>query len=501
MAGAPAPVQQPGRSAGASAALGRADRWALPAILALAALNFGWQLGSSGFYVDEVLSVQHSLPSLSGVLSAVRMSETTPWTFFVFLHEWLYRTGSQTEWVVRLPSAIAGVALVGAVYWMARAFVERRPALLAAALCALSPLVLEYAQQVRVYVFVMLAATVAVGATVRAAEASTGRSRMLAFGAVAAVLSLWLHYTAALVIAPLCVWLATRVEIPRRWRAAFVGVCLVAAVAVLPLLIDQYHNAPNGGLVGVANLTWANVARIAATPFDSRVPGGVDVIRLIGVAAVLASAFVLVLRGRERVRSGRLLAALGVCAPLVLIAIGIAGKDVVITRYTAVAAPFMLTAIAAAVTLLPRPPAATLLIATLVVSAVGLAASHQRTGYYAPAREAIAYIRTRLAPADVILTPGPPGDDVPLDYYGQRLLDPLPEFIASTDTGRVAAALAERRRVWLITQIAGGNLSNTALLKSASLLLGARGYRALSVHTFTTTATFAVVLAVPASTR
>ena len=106
---------RPGRSSAPGAVGERWERWALPAILAVAALNFFWQLGSSSYYVDEVLSIEHALPSLGNVLSAVRTGETTPWTFFVFLHEWLYRTGSQAEWVTRLPSAVAGVALVAAV--------------------------------------------------------------------------------------------------------------------------------------------------------------------------------------------------------------------------------------------------------------------------------------------------------------------------------------------------------------------------------------------------
>jgi len=501
----------------------RWERWALPAILAVAALNFFWQLGSSSYYVDEVLSIEHALPSLGNVLSAVRTGETTPWTFFVFLHEWLYRTGSQAEWVTRLPSAVAGVALVAAVYWMAGAFLDRRPALLAAALCALSPLVLEYAQQVRMYVFLMLAVTIAVGATVRAGSASAGsasagsasagsasgasasaraaaasphRTRLLVLGAAAAVLSLWLHYAAAAVILPLCVWLGTRANIPWRSRAAFIGACLVAEVLLLPLAKDQYNEAPNG-LVGIAGITWSNVVRIAETPLDSRVLGGVDVIRLLGVAAVVGSVLILALRGRSAVRSRGLLVTLALLAPVAVVILGIAGKDVVLTRYTSVAAPFLITAIAAAVAVLPRAGAALLVTATLIVAGVGLVASHQRTGFYPPSREVISYIHAHELPGDVVLTPGAPGTDIPLDYYGQRLLHPLPEFIAASNTTQVNAAIARRQRVWYIEEIPNYSFTGATLLGAGSALFRARGYRAVSARTFTATTTFVVLLATP----
>ena len=77
---------------------------ALWAILLGAIGNFFWQLGSSSYFVDEALSIEHALPALHGVLHVVSHTETTPWTYFLFLHEWLYRAGSQAEWVTRLPS-------------------------------------------------------------------------------------------------------------------------------------------------------------------------------------------------------------------------------------------------------------------------------------------------------------------------------------------------------------------------------------------------------------
>lgn len=476
---------------------GRWERWALGSILLAGALNFGWQLGSSSYFVDEALSVLHSLPLLSGVTSVVRMTETTPWTYFFFLHEWIYRTGSQAEWVTRLPSAVAGVALVAALYWMARAFVDRLPALLAAGLCALSPLVLQYAQEGRVYVFAMLAVTIAVGATVRAPAGARNRARLLALGALAAVSALWLHYTAALVILPLCAWLGGRGSLARAERAAFLGVCLLAQLLLIPLLDDQYAYAPNGGIGAVAGLTPTNVLRIAQTPFDGRWLGGAGAIRLLGAAALVLSLLALVTRRFAAVRNRGLLAVLALFAPLAIIALGAAGKDVLITRYTAVAAPFLLTALAATLATLPRAAAISLVALAFAVSVGGLVASHRQTGFYAPTRQAIDYIQANQHSGDELVTPGyPAADDIPLLYYRPRRMHPLPNYFVGNPPG-ISAAFDRHHRVWLIRQLPNSSSSARARLRLEMPVLARLGYRALSVHSFMTSTTFAVFLAVP----
>jgi hypothetical protein len=65
----------------------RAPRWPLALVLVLVALNFLWQLGSLSYYVDEVLSIQHSLPSIGPIVHVVNQTETTPWTFFIAFHQ------------------------------------------------------------------------------------------------------------------------------------------------------------------------------------------------------------------------------------------------------------------------------------------------------------------------------------------------------------------------------------------------------------------------------
>lgn len=469
----------------------QAERWALPAILVLAGLNFFWQLGSSSYFVDEAYSVFHSLPSFHSLIHLVNTTETTPYTYFLFLHEWLLRTGSQAEWVTRLPSAVAGVALVAAVYWMARAFVTRWVALGAAALTAISPLIQSYAQETRVYVFLLLVAVISVAATVRACQQTRRRTLLLTIGAASAFLAIWLHYTALAIVVPLAVWVATRSELSRRERTTFVAACVAGFATVLPLLLEQYSIFPNGGAIA-GSINWNNVISVVGTPFGTRIGTPVNVRTVIGAVVVLGAVAGLLLSRRGQVAERGLLAALAVLCVIGLFCLDLAGKHILITRYTVVTAPFLVTVIAAACAQLPRTAAAALAVAAVAVSAVGLADNHSRGGFYPPAREAIEYIAPRHRPGDFMLSPGVPLTDVSLLYYDVRLLRPKIPFFGITDP-RVAKAFEGYSRIWIVDSPASG--TRAAALAAAAPLLRKYHFRASDIRTFTTSLTFGVMLA------
>ncbi len=351
------------------------ERLALPAILVVAAANFFWQLGSPSYFVDEAFSVMHSLPAIHALLHEVAHTETTPYSYFLFLHEWMIRTGSQAEWVTRLPSAVAGVGLVGAVYWMARAFVMRWGALCAAAVCAISPLIQSYAQETRVYIFLMLALVIMVGATVRACQRVERRTALLTLGAVMAFLAMWLHYTAIAVILPLAVWVATRSEVSRRARGTFIAACVLGVGTVMPLLFEQYSISPSDGYInGQINLN--NAISVIGTPFGARVGTPVSVRTVVGAVVILLAITALLQWRRRPEAEHGLLVALGAVGVLGIFLLDLTGKHIMITRYTAVTAPFLATAVAAAFTQLPRVGAAALAAAAVAVSVAGLVDNH-----------------------------------------------------------------------------------------------------------------------------
>lgn len=490
------------------------ENWALPAILVLAAVHFAYRLGTPSYFVDEALSIEHATPGFGGITDVVAATETTPYTYFFGLHVWLVHFGSAAESSARLPSVVAGVLLVAAVFWTARALVARRVALGAALLCALSPFVFTYAQQARVYVFAMLATVVAVGATVRGAvgrgaTARGGDRRWLWVGGAAAVVALLCHYTATFAIAPLAVWLATRRDVDRRARAAYLAACVAAELVLAPLFIDQYRAAPNGGDLADAGLTDSALTRLFSVPFDGRWVGGTDWLRVLGVIAILGAAAVLArfvaewrrdeaLRPRDDTRSvvrhPLLLIAIGLAAPIGLVLAGILGKDVLITRYAAAGVPILLIAVAAALALLPRAAAAAGAVLVAVVLAGGLVRSHDReSGFYAPAREAIDYIRSAAQPGDTVIVPGRPGTDIPLAYYAERRLRPNLPFADPADS---AAVFETGGRVWIVRQTDEAALSEQQLLGFARAGLEPAGYRPVQARAFDTSLTLSVILAV-----
>ena len=110
---------------------------ALPACLLLALLVFAHGLGASSLFVDEAASWHAAAGSLRDVFTRVRADEVAPYTYYVFLHEWIYRFHDASEVWMRLPSMLAGVALVAAVAWLAYLISGRVAACVAALLAAL----------------------------------------------------------------------------------------------------------------------------------------------------------------------------------------------------------------------------------------------------------------------------------------------------------------------------------------------------------------------------
>jgi hypothetical protein len=467
------------------------ERWALPLILVIAGLNFFWQLGSSSYFIDEAYSVIHSLPSFHTMFHVIGHTETTPYTYFLFLHEWMIRTGSQAEWVTRLPSAVVGVVLVAAVYWMALAFADRRSALGAAALTAISPLIQSYAQETRVYVFLMLVVVVAVGATVRAVHRPEHRRGLLTLGALAAFLSVWLHYTAVSIVLPLAVWVATRPGLSRRARTAFVAACIAAFGSILPLLLLQYSIFPNGGTIAGA-INFHNVVSVIGTPFGTRLGTPVNARSVVGALVMVAAIVVLLTPRGKRVSERELLVALAAFGVLALIVLDLSGKHILITRYTAVVAPFMTTAIAVACWRLPGPGRAALMAAAVLALAIGLIDNHRTAGFYPPAREVVDYIAPRERAGDFMLTPGVPITDGALFYYVTRRTHPKLEFLGLKDRAQ-AFVFHHHNRIWLVDQPRVE--TDEAALKRVEPLLRKYHFRAASAEIFDGWLPLGVVLA------
>lgn len=136
-----------------------APRWHLAAALIAAAVLRLFRLGHQSLWVDEgftwasaeigrPMTMAHWLEDVHGPL------------YSLLLHVWGGVAGD-SEWALRLPSALLGVALVAAIAKLAGRWLGRETEVPAAWLAAGSPFLIWYAQEARNYTLVMLCATLA----------------------------------------------------------------------------------------------------------------------------------------------------------------------------------------------------------------------------------------------------------------------------------------------------------------------------------------------------
>lgn len=466
------------------AAVRRERGWLLPGLLLLAAgALFGLQLGHSSLFIDEVYSWRASRGSLGDLGNALRYSEVTPPLYYLVLHGWLQVCGGDTEALLRIPSAIAGIALVGAVYWLGSLVAGRTAGLIAGALTAISPIVLLYSQQVRAYVWVMLALTIAVAALIQAAR---GRSLpWLLAGALAAICAVLLHYTALLVLAPLALWLWCQRDLRVRWRVGFLAAIAVPVAALVPLALTQLSQGHQEASDIYASLTTLNALRIAGTPFDGRATGGLMLWREVAAVVVIDALALLAFADRLRaVRTRWLIVACGLVPLTVVGVVSALGQPVALTRYTAVAAPFILVAIGAVAAYAHRALTAVLLAGALAVSAAALVAAQQHDGQNPDTRAAIATAASNWRDGDVVVGLGLLGFDGALSYYAEKLLPPdarevpaFPSLDAAVDSPPVFEAAVDGRRLWLVADPA---MSALQLQRALARL----EYRAVSAQVF-----------------
>ncbi len=353
----------------------------------------------------------------------VKIYELAPPGYYVVLHFWIRIFGSDSVVVMRSLSVVAALGLVVAIWWLARMLAGGWVALAAALLAAISPLVLEYGQEVRAYMWTMLLVTVATGCLVRARGTATRQGHWLTAGWIASALALWFHYSALLVIAPLTVWLLFTSQISRLRRSVFAAGLVLAGVPLLPLIHAQLARGNQNAVAAVAQLSWVNVERVGGALYDRtyNILSPVDA-AIGGVLAVVAIGLLLLPRAAKRVKHPQLIAALAACAPLTLILLTAVGRPELVSRYDAVVVPFMAIAVAASLSVfLP----AGLLVAGLAfyLALPASIAAHTDRYAYPDTRAAVRFVARHWQRGDILVFgAGYPAYPFSLQYYVAHLL-------------------------------------------------------------------------------
>ena len=127
-------------------------RWALlAAIVAFAAFLRLYGIGTQSLWLDEGVSLRIARLDVPGIFREVRVDNNPP-LYYLLLHYWIELFGD-SETSVRMPSALAGVLAVLAIYGVGSRLLLERPAALLAALmlAAVVPFHLRYSQEARTY--------------------------------------------------------------------------------------------------------------------------------------------------------------------------------------------------------------------------------------------------------------------------------------------------------------------------------------------------------------
>ena len=198
-----------------------------------------------GIWLDEAISIHQARLSLHDLFRNLYNGDRQPPLYHLAL--WLtIRAFGHGEFAVRLPSLIAGTLVIPVLYELGRELYDRRTGLIAAAFAAVSPVLIWYAQEVRMYEFVALFGLLALLTQLRVIRDATMINWAAYILATAALL--WSHYFGLLLIGvQQLVFVAVLVHRKRsgqpvkRLALGFAYSAAMLAMQLVPLFVFAHH--------------------------------------------------------------------------------------------------------------------------------------------------------------------------------------------------------------------------------------------------------------------
>lgn len=426
------PVAEPGTAAGVaprsltSRPASARSPWPALLVVALTALGIAVRVAVAhdSLFADELstawIVTDHGF---GGVLSTVHSNaEITPPLYFLL--SWLTTRLGHAPELVRLPSLIAGVLTIPAVYALGLRTVGRAAALVAAALTTLAPFMVYYSTEARGYALMM---ALVVGSTLAMlAAVDTGRRRWWVAYAACSLGAAYTHYTCIFALVAQFAWLLW--AHPEARRAAVVANA-AAAVGFIPWLSGLHNDltSPTNKILSalspfdpasirIAYEHWSVGYPYATLPLRD-LPGLPALIALaVALVAAVAGLALRVARGvATRVPDRRL-------ALVVLLALSVPVGEMVISAVSThifgvrnLAASWPALALTLAALLVAAGPRLRYVVGALAVVAVAVGGVKMLEGRYRRPdyRAAAAYVERHARPGDVVidetavLSPGP----------------------------------------------------------------------------------------------
>ncbi|MEI2610901.1 MAG: glycosyltransferase family 39 protein [Candidatus Promineifilaceae bacterium] len=423
-------------------------------------------LGRESLWYDEALSYHAAALPVSALFDNTAESSHPP-LYYALLHIWR-GVVPRTDGALRLLGALLNVALVPALYALARQWNRsHREALAAAFMVVVSPFQILYSHELRMYTLLMLLVTLTVWAYGRA-RPQTGYGWWVLFCLLGAA-AMYTHLFAAMTL--LAIGLYALVHQQARaalWRTIGAGFGIILLYIPWLLVLFRGQTQAVGGLRPLLqSFTYNPILPLTAPTFLLFGLSRTLIYSGLALFLTLALLVVLLLEGRKAWRqgsgSGLLLPALIVFLTMgIPLAVYLVRPFFLPERTLAAAAPFLLLLLAWGLSRWGSPlpylvgGAAALMVVGTLIYLLGPA---QKPPY----REVMAYVTAHSQPDDVILHTSD-GSYLPALYYtewpdhGLLAGDPDPRKAAAVYEafgGKVwpREAITAGERLWLIVAL------------------------------------------------
>jgi uncharacterized membrane protein len=407
-----------------------------------------------GIWLDEAISIHQARLSLHDLFRTLYFGDRQPPLYHLVL--WLtIRAFGHGEFAVRLPSLIAGTLVIPVLYELGRELYDRRTGLIAAAFAAVSPMLIWYSQEVRMYEFATVFGLLALLMQLRVIRRGTMANWAGYILASAALL--WAHYFGlALIIIQQLVFVGVLVHRRRAGqpvRSLAVGFAYSAAVLAMqlvPLLVFAHHQyqvttSAAGSPSGTYDyLSFYSVLSNMAWSLWGYQPDAATV--LLAAMWPLFLLLSLVLLGRGGSRQTTILAIAAVALVGLLIVASAFDRSLFEVRNFLILVPLVLLLIARLITGWIRQPRLRLLLAGAVAATLCLGLADQQLNEANPRlfdfRGAIEDIKADGGPSALVLYE--PGDmRYVLEYYAPELRSsPLSSAVTAGAEGSPIFVLA-----------------------------------------------------------
>jgi uncharacterized membrane protein len=381
-----------------------------------------------GIWLDEAISIHQARLSLHDLFQNLYNGDRQPPLYHLTLWATI-RAFGHSELAVRLPSLIAGTLVIPVLYELGRELYDRRTGLIAAAFAAVSPVLIWYSQEVRMYEFVALFGLLALLTQLRAIRRGTMIDWALYVLATAALL--WSHYFGLVLIAVqelifvgVLIYRKRAAEPVKPLALGFAYSLAVLAMQLVPLAVFAHHQYQvTSGAAGSPSGTYdllsfySVLANLAWSIWGYQPDAATVLLAAMWPLALLGS---LVLLGRGGSRQTTSIAAAAIVLVILVIVVSAFDNSYFEVRNFLILAPLVLLLIARLITGWIRQPRARLLVAGAVMATLLIGLADQQLNNANPRlfdfRGAIDAIKADAGPNALVLYE-PSDMRYVLDYY------------------------------------------------------------------------------------